>query len=225
MTLRLKCEYGSCFCSQECFVPIRKRQGVEGSSLDLFSGGQWAQLIARSSQISPEVVSISTRRGRREVGSDLECWVARDEQLAALGELSVGRQALEGAAIAPANMRTLAALTDPNKRPREPRGPLDEDLLPQPVVPYTMDMKTFLRNVRSSRNGVAPRPCHSQLFYEVAVEVSRGNAPDVFRDAFRRSYPHFTKPHLAKTALGQKKYEFGQFVSVTHIGQTEFGQN
>ena len=111
---------------------------------------------------------------------------ARAEQL---GELSAGRQALEGAAIAPGNMRTLAALTDPSKRPREPRGPLDEDLLThQPVVPYTMDMKTFLQNVRSSRRGAAPGPSgmtmehlrpllesdrDSQLFYEVAVEVSR----------------------------------------------------
>ena len=55
---------------------------------DLFSRGQWAQLIARSSQISQEVASINTRRRRREVGSDLERRAARAEQLAALGELS-----------------------------------------------------------------------------------------------------------------------------------------
>ena len=138
----------------------------------------------------------SARPKRREAGSDLERQAARAEQLAALGELSAGRQALEGAAIAPGNMRTLAAFTDPNKRPREPRGPLDEDLLThQAAVPYTMDMKTFLQNFRSSRRGATPGPPgmtmehlrpllrsdrDSQLFYEVAVEVSRGSAPDVF---------------------------------------------
>ena len=70
----------------------------------------------------------------------------------------------------------------------------------QPVVPHTVDMKTFLQNVRSSRRGAAPGPSgmtmehlrpllqsdrDSQLFYEVGVEVSRGSAPDVFWDAFR----------------------------------------
>ena len=76
---------------EDAFVPTRKRwQGVDlMERLDLFSRGQWAQLIARSSQISQEVVSISTRRRRREVGSDLERRAARVEQLAALGELRV----------------------------------------------------------------------------------------------------------------------------------------
>ena len=37
--------------------------------------------------------------------------------------------------------------------------------------------------------------CDSQLFYEVAVEVSRGSAPDVFWDAFRiRRVTALTKP-------------------------------
>ena len=56
-------------------------------------------------------------------------------------------------------MRTLAALTDPRKRPREPRSPLDEDLLTHdPVIPYMMDMKKLLANVRSARRGAAPGP-------------------------------------------------------------------
>ena len=64
-----------------------------------------AQLIARSSQTTQEVASIRTRQGRQEAGSDLERRAARAEQLAALGELSAGRHALEGAAIALGNMR------------------------------------------------------------------------------------------------------------------------
>ena len=141
------------------------------------------------------------RRKRREAGSDLERGAARAEKFVAMGELPAGRQALEGAAIAPDTMKTLAALTDPRKRPREPRSVLDEDLLTHdPAVPYMMDMKKFLANVRSARRGAAPGPSgmtvehlrpllesdrDSLLFHEVAVEVSRGNAPDVFWDAVR----------------------------------------
>ena len=180
------------------FRPTRGGKVSKGhlmERLDLFSNGQWAQLIARSSQISQEVVSISTRRRRRETGSDLERRAARAEQLAALGELSAGRQALE--------VRTLAALTNPNKRPREPRGPLDEDLLThQPAVPYTMDMKTFLQNVRSSHSGMTMehlRPLlesdrDSQLFYEVAVEVSRGSAAPLKTRAGTECVSHSPDP-------------------------------
>ena len=164
--------------------------------LELITNGQWDQLIARSNQISQEVASISVRRRRREAGSDLERRAARAEKVVALGELSAGRQALEGAAIAPGTMRTLAAITDPRKRPREPRSPLDEDLLTQdPVIPYIMDMKKFLANVRSAPGPSGMTVEHlrpllesdrdSLLFYEVVVEISRGNAPDVFWDAVR----------------------------------------
>ena len=59
--------------------------------LELFTNGQWDQLIARSNQISQEVASISVRRRRREAGSDLERRAASAEKLVALGELSVGR--------------------------------------------------------------------------------------------------------------------------------------
>ena len=176
-------------------------KGLLMERLELFTNGQWDQLIARSNQISQEFASISVRRRRREAGSHLERRAARAEKLVALGDLSAGRQALEGAAIALGTMRTLAALTDPRKRPREPRSPLDEDLLTHdPVVPYMMDMKKLLANVRSARRGAAPGPSgmtvehlrsllesdrDSLLFFEVAVDVSRGNAPDVFWDAVR----------------------------------------
>ena len=60
--------------------------------LDLFSSSQWAQLIARSSKISQEVASISTRRRRREAGSDSERRAARAEQFGGIGRI-VSRQA------------------------------------------------------------------------------------------------------------------------------------
>ena len=54
--------------------------------LDLFTNGQWNQLIARSNQISQAVASINARRRRHEAGSDLEHRAARAEKLVALGE-------------------------------------------------------------------------------------------------------------------------------------------
>ena len=91
------------------FRPARGGKVSKGHLMERLyslSSGQWAQLIARSSQISQEVASISMRRRRREAGLELERRAARAEQLAALEELSAGRQLLEGAAIAPGNMRT-----------------------------------------------------------------------------------------------------------------------
>ena len=132
----------------------------------------------------------------------MEHMAAGAEKLVAMGELSAGGQALEGVAIARGTMKTLAALTDPRKRPKEPRSVLDEDLLTHdPAVPCMMDMKKFLANIRSARRGAAPGPYSgmtvehlrpllesdrdSLFFYKVAVEVWRGNAPDVFWDAVR----------------------------------------
>ena len=45
-----------------------------------------------------------------------------------LGELSAARQALEGAAVAPGTLATLAALTNPEKRPPVPRQPISPHL-------------------------------------------------------------------------------------------------
>ena len=79
--------------------------------------------------------------------------------MAALGEFSAGRQALEGAAIAPGNMRTLAALTDPSKRPREPRGPLDEDLIDTPAhCPVHSGHAEVLAERAILTKGRCPRP-------------------------------------------------------------------
>ena len=51
---------------------------------------------------------------------------ARAPQLVQMGELSSGRQALEGAELAPGTLATLAALSDPERRPLKPRDPMQE---------------------------------------------------------------------------------------------------
>ena len=68
------------------------------------------------------------RKRHQHVQDDISRRAARAERLALLGELSAGRQAFEGATIAPGNLSTLRALTNPIRRPAALREPLHEDL-------------------------------------------------------------------------------------------------
>ena len=64
----------------------------------------------------------------------------RAEALVCMEELSAGRQALEGAPVAPGNERTLRELRNPVRRPPQLRAPLSEDLLTaQPEIPFQLD--------------------------------------------------------------------------------------
>ena len=76
-----------------------------------------------------------------------------------MGELSSGRQALEGADLAPGNDWTLATLQDPSKHP--PRIRLGDELPVTefaPEIPFEVDEKKFLTNLRTSRRGAAAGP-------------------------------------------------------------------
>ena len=55
---------------------------------------------------------------------ELEVRASRALHLCQLGELSSARQALEGATVAPGDLATLRALTDPDRRPALPSVPL-----------------------------------------------------------------------------------------------------
>ena len=80
----------------------------------------------------------------------------RAETLVHLGELSSGRQALEGAALAPGNEETRRALTDATRRPPTPRAPLSEDLLThQPAVPFMLSKTVLLKNLKCAKRGAA----------------------------------------------------------------------
>ena len=47
-----------------------------------------------------------------------------------LGEISAGRQASESGKVAPGNMATLRALTDPDRRPSLPANPSQKPFSP-----------------------------------------------------------------------------------------------
>ena len=109
----------------------------------LLNAGDWTKLLLESNSIAEAGVQ-----------DDVSRRAARAERLALLGELSAGRQALEGAAIAPGNLSTLRALKKPVRRPATPREPLHDELTNHvPEREFQLDPDVFLANVRSARRG------------------------------------------------------------------------
>ena len=88
----------------------------------LFNSGAWLDLLEESQKVTHAAAQVRRRRNRR-TEDDLTRRVSRAEALVH-GEVSSGRQALEGASLAPGSEATLNALKDPAKRPPEPRTPL-----------------------------------------------------------------------------------------------------
>ena len=80
-------------------------------------------------------------------------------------ENSAGRQALEGAELAPGSEATKAALTHPEKRPKTAREPLPDRVAHnQPVFPVEVDMSDKLQQLAMRRHSTnwRDRSCRSQ---------------------------------------------------------------
>ena len=75
-----------------------------------------------------------------------------------MGELSAGRHALEGAALAPGSEATLNELQNPVTRPPAPREPLPDDLFVRRGPLFELDFELFSKNLRVSRRGAASGP-------------------------------------------------------------------
>ena len=115
--------------------------------------------------------AVSRKRRRTNQQSDIERRAVRAQRVQ-LGELSAGRQALEGATLAPGSIQTLP----------HPREPLSADLLTfQPANAFELDERKFSRNLRSFRRGAAPGP--SSMFAEHLRPVLE--APRVLHSFFR----------------------------------------
>ena len=105
-----------------------------------------------------EQASQANRRRRRSDRSDQAAQRAiRAQNLILLGEVSAGRQALEGAELAPGTQATSHALCDREKRP-----PILRELLPHDLWTcggeLDLDEAIFTKNVRSARRGAASGP-------------------------------------------------------------------
>ena len=160
--------------------------------------GQWADLLRASENCSEQAAVASRRRGRRQE-SGLDKRVSRALHLVQLGELSSGRQALEGANLARGTTATLNALRDPQKRLPRPREAIPE--IP-PHKSLELDKVSFCRNLRSSKKGAASGPSgitwehlrplrdcprDTNLLCRVASFLARGDVPPLIIDVIRAS--------------------------------------
>ena len=163
--------------------------------IDLFASGQWQSLLDASDECARVGVASKVRASRRPRQDNIQSRVQRAEALAQMGELSAGRQALEGADVAPGNLATLAQLTNPVRRPPIPRDHLSGSATAVPVQPFDLDPELFCKNVRSGRRGAAPGPSgmtvehllglvdsdhDMEVFASFAGLVSQGVSPEAF---------------------------------------------
>ena len=124
-----------------------------------FQEGEWIQLLSEGQECAAQAHRSSVRRRRRHRSDDVRDRASRALRLAQLGELSAARQALEGAQLAPGDLTTLRALTDPDRRPPVPREPLSEEVATaQPVTPFESDPLEFLLCLRTARRDAAQSP-------------------------------------------------------------------
>ena len=133
-----------------------------------------------------------------------------------LGEVSAGRQALEGASLAAGDQKTLNALRDPTRRPAVPRDSLPDDIAGlQPEEPFVLDQVMFLHNVRTARKGAAPGPSGMTADHmRLLVEHSGPMGTSTFDHPLRtmemsglhrwKSVPGGMKDSLRHTQLEQK---------------------
>ena len=110
------------------------------SRFDKFARGQWNDSTEASDACAEEAATASRRRRGRADDNDAERRALRALKFVQLGELSTGRQALEGAELAPGNAATLAQLRRRQDVPRE----LVPDL-PRRVSIFNLDEALFGR--------------------------------------------------------------------------------
>ena len=114
--------------------------------VSLFHNGHWSELVERS-VLDSESAHFAACRKRRALRCVLD------------GELSAGRQALQGAELARGTRETLDALKDRERRPPNLRDPLPDRVVNH--VPHTLvslDPELFAQVLGSSRRGAAAGP-------------------------------------------------------------------
>ena len=164
-----------------------------------FSAGRWVDLLCQS-RVCAEQAAVASRRRRRRSSDDVERRAERAHVLVQLGELSAGRQALEGASLAPGTDATYQALTNPLKRPPVPREPLSDDLFVRRGGRVHLDQDMFAKNLRVARRGAAGGPSgmmtdhlrpllesveDTTRFWRFSQDLARAEVPEEIVDAIR----------------------------------------
>ena len=122
------------------------------SRLRLLVAGEWTELLQQGAVQGAAAAAAFVRKRPREHGEeDLSQRAARAVRQVELGEISAGRQALEGESVAPGTLRTLRDLSDPERRPEVPREPLLPELSHHvPRARVVLDSELCTTNLRQA---------------------------------------------------------------------------
>ena len=153
-----------------------------------FSEGTWSELLRVSTQSAEDASKAQSRKRRhRIVEQEFDRRAARALSLVQMGELSSGRQALEGASLAPGTRRTLEALRDPIRRPPVPRDPL-----PHRVVGHMPDVRFSLEEHRfagMTTDHLRPLLDHvedTHLFFLMGEQLAQARVPPTIHASIRQ---------------------------------------
>ena len=165
-----------------------------------FQEGEWIQLLSEGQESAAQALRSSVRRRRRHRPDDVRDRASRFA-VGTVGRIVSSPTSMEGAQLAPGDLTTLRALTDPDRRPPVPREPLTEEVATaQPVTPFELDPFVFLLCLRTARRGAAPGPSgmtsnhlfpflesdhDSDLFSQVGSLLATGNIPTEVLEGFR----------------------------------------
>ena len=164
------------------------RQKLE-SRIVAFHEGRWMELLRDSTVAAETAHTQSVRRRRRQDHDDDARRAARAMTLTQMGELSVARQALEGAPVAPGTMSTLSRkATASAKSTSEPRGGRSSFHR----VPHLSQKGTPRCCGRSVRHDIRPPlPCllenesDPEMLCRVASLLSVEQVPETILEAIR----------------------------------------
>ena len=161
---------------------------------DDIARGQRGSLLAVASECDEAASRAQNRkRPRQRPQHDLQRRAARALSLVQVGELSAGRQALEGADLAPGSEETHKELRNPLRRPNRAREPLPRAILEyNPATPFALDENRFAQVLGTSRKEAAPGPsgmisdhlrpvleshCDTHSLFSLAGQLARAQIP------------------------------------------------
>ena len=164
-----------------------------------FRAGRWASLLVASVENDEEAARIATRKSRTQHHGDLEHKISKAMTRMEFGELTAGKQALEGADLAPGTETRLRELRQRQQMPRDPISPKILNHVPQTLFALAEDK--FGANLRSARRGTAGGPSgmtnkflrpfldserDMHLFFRVGKLFARGDIPENVASVLRK---------------------------------------
>ena len=182
------------------------------------------QGVARSQNaILAEEAHLACCRKRWRQKADIPRRAHRALRCVLDGELSAAWQALEGAEMALVTEKTHKVLTNPLKRPSEPRSRMPDWVRThEPEEPVVLDGEEFVKCLRNSRRGAAPGPSgmcpeHLRLLFDHESDVM---AITMFANSFARGQiPSDVVAKARRRGAGHRGGWLLQEIGVTNIGE------